>query len=365
MATMSAKRHLRELQRRAMIVAAFFIGGACLAYSYQDQIVPMLLGPLGGQKLVYLTPGGGFSFVLMITVYAGLAVCFPILIQQLYSFLRPALPANAQKKSPLIIICSLLLLVAGILFGYFVAVPNALHFLYGFADKYVDASLTAESYLSFIVAYTIGIGITFQVPLLLMLVHSIKPLKPGGLMKSERWIILGAFIVAAIITPTVDPVNQLVIAGPVIVVYQLGVIAVLINIAQKARRTKKLAKVQTAEKIKHEAEVQTATKQALVRKAMTEGALPDSALPQNTQKLVSDMIDVKSTSETAVIQQLQKTTLTIDGVVRRQAPQLQIPKRPEQGMAKPAPRTAPQADSPRPQGPAARGFYLDGIMAVK
>ncbi len=223
-----------------MLIALFFIVGAVLAYNYRDIILPIFTAPLNGQKLIYLTPGGGFTFALLISVYAGLAVAFPILLQQLYSFLSPALPEKARRKSAIILISSLFLLVAGILFGYFVAVPSALTFLYGFADQYVTSALTADSYTNFVVAYTIGIGIVFQVPLLLLLLHTIKPLKPGGLMKSEKWVVLGAFIVAAILTPTPDPINQTIMAGPVIVVYQLGVIAVLISIASNAQKIKRL-----------------------------------------------------------------------------------------------------------------------------
>lgn len=222
-----------------MLIALFFIVGAVLAYNYRDIILPIFTAPLNGQKLIYLTPGGGFTFALLISVYAGLAVAFPILLQQLYSFLSPALPEKARRKSAIILISSLFLLVAGILFGYFVAVPSALTFLYGFADQYVTSALTADSYTNFVVAYTIGIGIVFQVPLLLLLLHTIKPLKPGGLMKSEKWVVLGAFIVAAILTPTPDPINQTIMAGPVIVVYQLGVIAVLISIASNAQKIKR------------------------------------------------------------------------------------------------------------------------------
>lgn len=239
MTTVSIKRHLRELQWRLMLVAAFFIVGACLAYSYQAQLIPLLLNPLGGEKLVYLNPAGGFNFIFLISIYAGMALSFPVLIQQIYAFLRPALPTAAHKKSPVIIISSFVLLVAGVVFGYMIAVPNALAFLYGFADQYVEASLTAESYLNFIIAYTIGIGIVFQVPLLLLLVNSIKPLTPGGLWRSERWVILLSFIVAAIITPTPDPINQAIIAVPVIAVYQIGVVAVLISIARRKNNTKR------------------------------------------------------------------------------------------------------------------------------
>ena len=244
MTKMSAKRHLKELQWRFMLVALFFIAGAVLAYTYRDTILPIFLGPLNGQKLIYLTPGGGFTFALLVSVYAGLAVAFPVLLQQLYSFLSPAFPEKARKKSAVILVSSFFLLVAGILFGYFVAVPSALTFLYGFADQYVESALTADSYTNFVVAYTIGIGIVFQVPLLLLLLHAIKPLKPGGLMKSEKWVVLGAFIVAAILTPTPDPINQAIMAGPVIVVYQLGVIAVLISIGSTAQKLKKQARAE-------------------------------------------------------------------------------------------------------------------------
>src|SRR5690606_8436207 len=136
------------------------------------------------------------------------------LLRQLYAFVRPSLPQAAQTKSSGLIVGSLLLLVAGVASGYVVAVPNALACLYSFAEQYVEASLTAESYLNFMIAYTVGIGIVFQLPLLLMLFHSIKPLTPGGLLKSEKWVVLVAFIVAAIITPTPDPINQAIIAGP-------------------------------------------------------------------------------------------------------------------------------------------------------
>lgn len=242
MATMSTKRHLRELQWRFMIVAAFFIIGALCAYTFRDTLIPLLMAPLHGERLIYLNPAGGFSFIFLVSVYAGIALSIPVLIQQLYGFLKPALPSSAHKKSAKLVFGSLLLLAAGISFGYFVAVPNALAFLYSFADQYVQASLTADSYLNFIVAYTVGIGIVFQVPLVLMLVHSVKPLSPGGLMRSQKWVILTAFVVAAIITPTPDPVNQTIIAIPVIVIYQLGVIAVMSSIYKAHRLNKKAAK---------------------------------------------------------------------------------------------------------------------------
>jgi sec-independent protein translocase protein TatC len=308
MTTMSTKRHLRELQWRLMLVAAFFIIGATLAYTYQSTLIPLLLNPLHGEKLIYLNPAGGFSFIFLISIYAGIALSFPIFLQQIYSFLRPALPKSAQRKSSIIIVSSLLLLVAGIAFGYLVAVPNALTFLYSFADQYVNASLTADSYLNFIIAYTIGIGIVFQLPLLLLLIHTIKPFTPGGLMRSEKWVILVAFIIAAIITPTPDPINQTIIAGPVVIVYQIGVVAVLLNIAKKRRILKREQ-----------------------RQAATAAALPETALSLEAPPIAGPVVAQTPTHITQQPQPLRTrpaptTHKTMDGVIaRRPAPQLQVP----------------------------------------
>ncbi len=389
---MSAKRHLRELQWRLMLVAGFFIAGASLAYTYQSTLIPLLLDPLGGEKLVYLNPAGGFSFIFLVSIYAGIALAFPILIQQLYSFLKPVLPVVAQRKSTIIIISSFILLFAGILFGYMVAVPNALTFLYGFADQYIDASLTADSYLNFIIAYTIGIGIVFQLPLLLLLAHTIKPLTPGGLMKSEKWVVLIAFIIAAILTPTPDPINQAIIAGPVVIVYQIGVITILISIARSRRRAKVLARQEAKAAAKLAAQTKAALppiptlgaapllleeepfpdhspviETALTREA-THVSKPVASPRQKTLAKValsSTHLTKKATPITHVqhshIPHTQHAVKTMDGVIsRRQAPQLQVPQRPQARPAQPPVRTQ-QARTAGPQ----KGFYVDGIISTR
>ncbi|MGV9001409.1 MAG: twin-arginine translocase subunit TatC [Candidatus Saccharimonadaceae bacterium] len=373
MTTMSAKRHLRELQWRLMFVAAFFILGACLAYNYQSQLIPLLLGPLRGEKLVYLNPGGGFSFIFMVSIYAGIALAFPVLLQQLYAFLRPVLPKSAQRKSLIIIVSSLLLLFSGILFGYLVAVPNALNFLYSFADQYVVASLTAESYLNFIIAYTIGIGIVFQLPLLLLLIHTIKPFTPGGLLKSEKWVVLVAFIIAAVITPTPDPVNQCIIAGPVIVIYQIGVFTVLINIAKQRRVLrvqKRKAAAAQALLAKNKQKLQQATPiLSAIPLALEDDPIPDhspllqTALATTQHRVMSDIVAIPSipTAQAQPAQHSAPVYKTMDGVIiQRQAPKLQVPQR-EQPQPLKAPVRPQQAQPNSPH----KGFYVDGIIAPR
>jgi len=341
MSKVPASHHLKELRTRVFIVAIFFILGASLAYTFQAPVIDAVLAPLKGEKLVYLNPAGGFSFIFMVSIYAGVALAFPILIQQLYAFIRPALPENAQKKSSKLIIGSFLLLIGGMAFGYFVAVPNALVFLYSFADKFIDASLTADSYLNFVIAYTIGIGIVFQIPLLLLLINSIKPFTPGGLMKSEKWVIVISFIVAAIITPTPDPINQTIIAGPVVVVYQIGVIIILASIFKKHRAAKKLRKTELAVQ-------KLSKKRGLVAPTPSKPAAHKTPTPVHHHQPVpifQPIVQPKPVQSTPA--------RSMDGFVRPTHHQIAVPKR---AQAQPVPRIAPRVPSSNQ-----RNFTIDGM----
>lgn len=235
--------HIRELRTRLFIVALVFVVASSVAYSFKDYLIHLLLSPLQGEKLVYLNPAGGFNFIFQISLYIGAAVAIPFLIFNLYRFVSPALPPRAQKSAFVVLAASLVLLIIGVAFGYIYAIPGALNFLDHFADGYVSPSLTADSYLNFLLAYTAGLGILFQLPLIMLFIHWIHPLKPGGLLKFERYMILVAFVAAAIITPTPDAINQTIIATPIILMYQAGFIAILISTHKAKKRAKRAAKL--------------------------------------------------------------------------------------------------------------------------
>lgn len=235
--------HISELRKRAFLVALVFIAASSLAYNYRDLLVELIMKPLGDEKLIYLTPGGGFNFIFQVTLYAGLIVAAPMLVYQLYGFIRPALPMRARRSAGKVVIASFLLMLCGVAFGYFVAVPSALNFLSTFAGTDIAPNLTADSYLGFFLAYIAGLAVLFQLPLLLLFFHWIHPMTPGKLLKSEKFVILFAFVASAIITPTPDVLNQSMIAVPLIAIYQLGVIIVLFGIARDHRKLKKMAEI--------------------------------------------------------------------------------------------------------------------------
>lgn len=307
--------HLKELRSRAFVVVLVFLIAASLAYSYKDPILALLMQPLGGEQLIYLTPGGGFAFIFQVSLFAGLIAAIPVLMFSVFRFLSPVLEKKTKLLSVGVMVGSLILLGAGATFGYLFAIPAAMNFLLHFADGFASASLTAQSYLSFVMAYTAGLGALFQLPLILLIIHWITPLKPGKLMSFQRYVILFSFVIAAIISPTPDALNQVIIAVPIIVMYQLGVLAIWISVLRKRRRAKK-----------------TTAKSYLIDQPAQEPAVPVTTVSPVSPVVRSGVPSV-SGGNTSAPQLIRRKT--IDGVVavqpaRRPAvvPSMTIPQRP-------------------------------------
>jgi sec-independent protein translocase protein TatC len=315
--------HLTELRTRLAWVALVFIVASSLAYNVREQLVSIVLSPIGHQKLVYLTPAGGFSFIFQVSMYAGMLVTAPIAIYHIYRFVSPALPRHMNRLGIRMVLVSTALLVAGVSFGYFVAIPAALQFLTTFGGDFVTANLTADSYLSFVVAYLLGLGLLFQLPLLLVLWNWIQPFKPGGLLGTQRYVIVGSFIAAAMITPTPDALNQSLIALPIVAIYQLGVIAVFF-MNKRPRRAKSHST--TAQKAPHRAPgALRADLEALTVELLpvpVAGPVRQTAKPI-AAKTVAVPIKPSITSPTVVKQQQN----SLDGFARVRTNALGVPRR--------------------------------------
>jgi len=225
--------HLYELRRRLFWVVATVICASAAAYPFLTNILGFLTAPLGGQRLYYLTPIGGLNFSIKICIYVGATVAVPVMIYQLYRYLQPLMNERLRRSAVFYIGLSSLLAAGGMLFAYFVSLPAALHFLTGMQLKNIQALLTADSYLTFVSTYLLGAALLFQIPIILSIINTIKPLKPRKLLGYQRYLIVGAFIVAAIVSPTPDIINQTLLATPIILMYNLGVLLVW---AQNKRR---------------------------------------------------------------------------------------------------------------------------------
>lgn len=212
--------HVRELRLRLIyIVTALFLGVG-VGYVIHEKLFNIIRRPLH-EQLYYTTPAGGFNAVIKISIVFGVIATVPVLVYQLGKFLSPAF-RRRMRPAPIILL-SVFLALMGILFAYFVSLPASLHFLANIDDKNLQALITVNEYLNFVAAYIAGFAILFQLPLIMLFINRIKPQRPSKLMRIQRYVILVSFILAAVFTPTPDPMNQLIMALPIILLYQFSV----------------------------------------------------------------------------------------------------------------------------------------------
>lgn len=214
--------HLSELRSRLLSSLMFFLVGTVVGYVLHERILRFLIAPLD-QPVFYSSPAGGFDFILKLSFLSGATAAIPVLVFHTLRFVEPALPRQSPRKMLLVLLGSCALLIAGGLFAYFVSLPAALYFLSSFSSDGVQALISASDYFAFVTRYLLGFGLLFQLPLVLLLVNSIERIPVRQLLKIEKWVVLLSFIIAALLTPTPDILNQLLMALPIIVLYQLTV----------------------------------------------------------------------------------------------------------------------------------------------
>lgn len=217
--------HLKELRNRAGYFFLSVVVGAIVAYIYHDFIVELVTRPLN-QSLFFSSPGGGFDFMLKLSFLSGLFLCIPIFIYQVLRFVEPVFSKQSRFFVYSTVFASYMLLLAGASFAYWVALPLAITFLNGFASEQVQSLILTTEYLNFLKAYLIGFGIAFQLPIILWVINAVHPFSKGQLWKAQKWVILFSFLLAAIITPTPDVMNMLIMAAPVIFLYHVSMFLV-------------------------------------------------------------------------------------------------------------------------------------------
>ncbi|MCA9342264.1 twin-arginine translocase subunit TatC [Candidatus Saccharibacteria bacterium] len=239
--------HLNELKSRLFWVALAFIVAAGAAYPFYQQIIHAIVAPLGDQTLYYTTPAGGLSLIIKVCMFAGLIGMLPVLIYHLYRFVSPIMQKKSARSLVIYTFSSVILAALGIAFAYFVSLPASLYFLTGIEVAEVNPLLTLDAYLSFTSAYIIAGALLFQLPLVMLIINSVSHLTPKKLMSYQRYLIVGAFIVAAIITPTPDAVNQTLLAAPIVIMYQIGI--VIIWLKNRRSRPKLASRQQTSSQL--------------------------------------------------------------------------------------------------------------------
>jgi sec-independent protein translocase protein TatC len=228
--------HLHELRRRLLIVAVSVLAWSSLAYAVEHHIVDWLLQPAHGEKFIYTAVGGGIDFLFRVCLYTGILFSIPVILYQILRYLQPLLKQHSLKFIVTMSTASAVLAIAGVAFGYYFGLPSALQFLLNqFGAENISALITIQSYLSFVILYLFGSSLLFQVPLILFIINRIKPIKPRTLFKYERWVILISFIIGAMINPSPRIYDMTILAVPMIMSYQIGILLVWLSNRKRFR----------------------------------------------------------------------------------------------------------------------------------
>ena len=222
--------HLGELRIRLIRILAVLIAASAGCFAFTDRLLRILLAPYGSPLMV-LGPTEGISAYLRIALTAGASVTLPYALWELWGFVRPGLHQSERRYVRVILPCSLALFLAGAAFAWFLLIPAAVRFLSSFAPAVFRVQWTSERYVPFVTSLLFWIGICFQLPLAAFFLAKLRIVSARLLLKAWRYAMVAVAVAAALITPTVDPFNMMLVAVPLAGLYFVSVL-----VAALARR---------------------------------------------------------------------------------------------------------------------------------
>jgi len=221
---MSFLDHLAELRHR-IIWSVVAIGLGFLAtFYFSDRIIAFLARPLP-VKLAFMAPTEAFWVNMKVAMIAGLFLALPVVLYQVWAFVSPGLlPHERRYALPFVIVGSLFFAI-GATFALTVIVPFAIKFLLSYKTQDLIPVISIGSYVDFVLKFTLAFGLVFELPLAITLASRMGIVTPEFLAKHRKYAILINFVIAAILTPTPDVFNQSLMAGPLILLYEVGILS--------------------------------------------------------------------------------------------------------------------------------------------
>ena len=228
--SMSVVDHLSELRMRLVVAIVAIIICTLGAYYYVEDILQILVAPAG--KLYYTKPTEAFFTYMKISIVAGCIISSPIWFYQLWAFIVPALSKGEKKVTFMVVPTAVTLFVVGVLFSYYLVLPMAIQFFIGFGTDELQPLFSLGQYIDFVIAFVLPFGITFELPLILIALGVMGILSSNRLRQYRKIFILVAFVVGAAISPTPDMLSQTMIAGPMILLYEIsyGVLRYIVKV---------------------------------------------------------------------------------------------------------------------------------------
>ncbi len=222
---MTLQEHLEELRDRIMKMVLAIVPAFIFGFIIQGRILVDIREKANAvDGLQNLSPTDPLTLSFKVALYVALAITMPIIVYQLIAFLAPGMTRKEKRFLFLSLPFVTVLFILGIYYGYFIAAPRALYFLSNWNKDVFNWQPTGNDTVSFFLTLMIGLGIAFQLPVIMFILSKLGIARPDQMRKWRKYAFLVLMVAAAIITPSTDPYNMAVVAVPLVVLYEVGII---------------------------------------------------------------------------------------------------------------------------------------------
>ncbi len=221
--------HLVELRRRTIRAGLALVAATAVSVLLTSKVIELLIRPAGGIKPIFLRPTELFFTYFKVALMTGLCLAMPYVVFQILAFIYPAMenPKERRSFSGLVlfgVIPGTILFLVGVAFCYLVMLPFALRYLLSFGSSLATPQWTIAAYISFVLTFLLGIGLVFETPLVMFVAARLGIMSARKYLSYWRYALILIFLVAAVVTPTPDPLNMMLVATPLAILYGLGII---------------------------------------------------------------------------------------------------------------------------------------------
>ena len=223
-------QHLLELRKRVLISAGSVVVGTAVALIFYKQIVRVLLLPAEGlgadneaASLIFIELTEMIAVTVKVSLLAGMVLAFPVVLYQIIMFVAPRLSGPERRYLLTFMPGVVLSFIGGVTFGYFVLIPPAVDFLLNWGSDLATPMIRIGNYITVMVTLLFWLGMVFETPVVMFLLAKLRIVSWRGYARWRRYWVVVAFVVGALITPTFDPVNQSLVAVPLIMLYEVGI----------------------------------------------------------------------------------------------------------------------------------------------
>lgn len=219
---MAFLEHLGELRNRLVVTFLVFLAASVAGFVFAEPLLAVLLRPYG-DVLVVISPTESVSAYIRIALVVGASVTLPIALLEIWGFVRPGLRPRERSYVFYLLPISLVLFVLGVAFSWFALIPAAVRFLANMGPRVFRIQWTADRYLPFVTSLTFWIGVSFELPVVVFLLAKLGIVTARALVKAWKPAVLLIVVAAAVITPTMDPFNMLLVSAPMTLLYTISI----------------------------------------------------------------------------------------------------------------------------------------------